>query len=307
MTPRDGASAFQAWREQMIHVRRLSTKTVDAYTHDVGGFLSFLQQHRGEAIDLAALKDVSATDIRGWLALRREDGLGPRGVARAVSALRTFYVFLERQGWVENIAVRRVRPPKLPPSIPKPVSVDGAEALLEEAEMSGSDPWIAARNVAVLTLLYGAGLRISEALGLNHGELPLREAIVITGKGNKQRVVPILPEARDAVETYAKLCPFGGGREDPVFFGARGKRLHPRIVQGLMMNLRRALGLPESATPHALRHAFATHLLAAGGDLRAIQELLGHASLSTTQRYTSVDESHLLKVYDRAHPRARRG
>lgn len=169
----------------------------------------------------------------------------------------------------------------------------------------GSEAWVAARNVAILTLLYGAGLRISEALSLNRSALPLAEAIIITGKGNKQRVVPILPEARDAIDAYVRLCPFGAVKEDPVFFGARGKRLHPRIVQGLMQHLRRSLGLPESATPHALRHAFATHLLAAGGDLRAIQELLGHASLSTTQRYTSVDETHLLSVYERAHPRAK--
>jgi len=301
----NAAQAFQAWRENMTHVRRLSTKTVEAYTHDVGGFLQFLHQHRGEDIDLAALKDVVAGDVRGWLAIRRQDGLGPRGVARAVSALRTFYLFMEKQGWVENVSIRRVRPPKLPPSIPKPVSIAGAQALLDEAEILGSEAWVAARNVAILTLLYGAGLRISEALGLNRSALPLAEAIIITGKGNKQRVVPILPEARDAIDAYVRLCPFGAVKEDPVFFGARGKRLHPRIVQGLMQHLRRSLGLPESATPHALRHAFATHLLAAGGDLRAIQELLGHASLSTTQRYTSVDETHLLSVYERAHPRAK--
>jgi integrase/recombinase XerC len=301
------SEAFQAWRGQMTHVRRLSPKTVEAYTHDVGGFLMFLQQHLGGEVDLGALGAVNATDVRGWLALRREDGLGARGVARAVSALRTFFVFLEKQGWVENIAVRRVRPPKLPPSVPKPVSVAGAGALLDEAELLGKEPWIAARNVAVLTLLYGAGLRISEALGLNRSVLPLGETLVITGKGNKQRLVPVLPQARDAVDAYVRQCPFGGGAQDPVFHGARGKRLHPRIVQGLMVNLRLGLGLPESATPHALRHAFATHLLAAGGDLRAIQELLGHASLSTTQRYTSVDESHLMQVYARAHPRAKAG
>jgi integrase/recombinase XerC len=301
----DGAAALKAWTEQMVHVRRLSPRTVDAYVFDVGDFLSFLQQHRGEAVDLHALKDVSAADVRGWLATRREDGLGPRGVARAVSALRTFFLFLQKQGLVENIAVRRVRPPKLPPGVPKPVSVDGAQALIDEAEILGREPWVGARNVAVLTLLYGAGLRISEALGLNRCSLPLPEALVITGKGNKQRVVPVLAQARDAVGDYVKLCPFGATREDPLFYGARGKRLNPRIVQGLMQHLRRALGLPESATPHALRHAFATHLLAAGGDLRAIQELLGHSSLSTTQRYTAVDESQLLKVYERAHPRAK--
>lgn len=301
----DGVGALKAWQEQMVHVRRLSPLTVEAYTYDVGDFLNFLQTHRGEAVDLAALGDVSPSDVRGWLALRREDGLGARGVARAVSALRTFFMFLQKQGHVENIAIRRVRPPKLPPGVPKPVSIAGAEALIDEAELTGSDPWIAARNVAVLTLLYGAGLRISEALGLNREALPLPDALVITGKGQKQRVVPMLPEARDAIEAYVKLCPFDAGRQGPVFFGKRGKRLHPRIVQGLMQLLRRSLGLPESATPHALRHAFATHLLGAGGDLRAIQELLGHASLSTTQRYTQVDEAHLLKVYENAHPRAK--
>lgn len=301
------ADAFQAWRTQMMHVRRLSAKTVEAYTHDVGTFLHFLQQHRGEETDLAGLAGVSAADVRGWLSVRREAGLGAHGVARAVSALRTFFLFMEKQGWIENAQVRRVRPPKLPASVPKPVSIAGAQALLDEAEILGSEPWVAARNVAILTLLYGAGLRISEALGLNRSALPLGEALVITGKGNKQRVVPVLPEAREALDAYLRLCPFGASGDEPVFHGARGKRLHPRIVQGLMMNLRRGLGLPESATPHALRHAFATHLLAAGGDLRAIQALLGHASLSTTQRYTSVDETHLLKVYERSHPRAKSG
>jgi len=301
----DGAGALKAWTEQMVHVRRLSPRTVDAYTYDVGNFLDFLELHRGETIDLGALKEVSPADVRGWLATRRSAGLGPRGVARAVSGLRTFFLFLQKQGLAENMAIRRVRPPKLPPSVPKPVSVEGAQALLDEAELMSNEPWIAARNVAVLTLLYGAGLRISEALDLNRDCLPLPEALVVKGKGNKERVVPLLPQAREAVETYVGLCPFNDGRAGPFFFGARGKRLNPRIVQGLMQNLRRGLGLPESATPHALRHAFATHLLGAGGDLRAIQELLGHASLSTTQRYTSVDESHLLKVYERAHPRAR--
>lgn len=302
----DGAAALDAWRQQMAHQRRLSAHTVAAYTHDVGSFLGFLRDHRGETIDTGVLGELTASDVRAWLAVRRGDGLGAHGVARAVSALRTFFVFLQKQGYADNQAIRRVKPPKLPPSVPKPVSIDGAQSLLDEAELSGAEPWIAARNVAVLTLLYGAGLRISEALGLNGADLPLGESLVITGKGNKERLVPILPEAREAVERYVAMCPFGVGKESAVFLGARGARLHPRIVQGLMQNMRRALGLPESATPHALRHAFATHLLGAGGDLRAIQELLGHASLSTTQRYTAVDQTHLLKVYENAHPRARR-
>ena len=301
----DAAGALKSWREQMTHGRRLSPRTVGAYMHDVGSFLVFLNEHRGEAIDGKSLTDVSPADVRGWLALRRQSGLGARGVARAVSALRTFFVFLEKHHDIENASIRRVKQPKLPPSVPKPVSIAGAQALLDEAELSGKEPWVAARNVAILTLLYGAGLRISEALGLNGDDAPLPETLVITGKGNKQRIVPVLPQARDAVDRFTALSPFKPGRDGPLFPGVRGKRLNARIVQGLMQTMRRALGLPESATPHALRHAFATHLLGAGGDLRAIQELLGHASLSTTQRYTEVDETHLLKVYERAHPRAR--
>ncbi len=301
----DATAALTAWQNQMTHGRRLSPRTVEAYTFDVGAFLAFLTEHRGETIDDKALADVNAADVRGWLALRRQSGLGPRGVARAVSALRTYFTYLDKQHGIENANVRRVKQPKLPPSVPKPVSIVGAQALLDEAELSGREPWIAARNVAVLTLLYGAGLRISEALALNGKDLPLPETLVITGKGNKQRIVPLLPEAREAIERFVAVAPYKPAREEPLFRGARGKRLNPRIVQGLMQNMRRALGLPESATPHALRHAFATHLLGAGGDLRAIQELLGHASLSTTQRYTEVDQTHLLRVYERAHPRAR--
>ena len=301
----DAIGALKAWREQMTHGRRLSPRTVEAYTHDVGSFLSFLNEHRGETIDDKSLADVTPADLRGWLALRRQGGLGARGVARAASALRTFFVFLEKHHGIENASIRRVKQPKLPPSVPKPVSIVGAQALLDEAELSGKEPWVAARNVAVLTLLYGAGLRISEALGLNGDDAPLPETLVVTGKGNKQRIVPLLPQAREAVDRFTALSPFKPGRDGPLFPGVRGKRLNPRIVQSLMQTMRRSLGLPESATPHALRHAFATHLLGAGGDLRAIQELLGHASLSTTQRYTEVDQTHLLKVYDRAHPRAR--
>jgi integrase/recombinase XerC len=301
----DATSALSSWQEQMTHTRRLSPRTVEAYTHDVGKFLGFLSEHRGEAIDDKSLADVTPADVRGWLATRRQDGLGPRGIARAVSALRTFFTYIDKHHGIENQSIRRVKQPKLPPSVPKPVSIPGAQALLDEAELSGSEPWMAARNVAVLTLLYGAGLRISEALNLNGEDVPLPETLVITGKGNKQRIVPLLPETREAVDRFLTLAPYKPTRGTPLFRGARGKRLHPRIVQGLMQNLRRGLGLPESATPHALRHAFATHLLGAGGDLRAIQELLGHASLSTTQRYTAVDQTHLLKVYESAHPRAR--
>jgi integrase/recombinase XerC len=301
----DASSALKSWQQQMTHGRRLSPRTVEAYSHDVGSFLGFLATHRGETIDDKALADVNPADVRGWLATRRQDGLGPRGVARAVSALRTFFVFLDKHHGIENQSIRRVKQPKLPPSVPKPVSIPGAQALLDEAELSGTEPWMAARNVAVLTLLYAAGLRISEALSLNGEDVPLPETLVITGKGNKQRIVPMLPDAREAVDRFLAIAPYKPLRGEPLFRGARGKRFHPRLVQALMQNLRRALGLPESATPHALRHAFATHLLGAGGDLRAIQELLGHASLSTTQRYTAVDQTHLLKVYENAHPRAR--
>jgi integrase/recombinase XerC len=249
-----------------------------------------------------------ARDVRAFLASRRSEGVGSRSLARTLSALRMFYKFLERRGHGKNDAIRAVALPKLPHSVPKPLTAPKATALVDGADIAASDQpeWIIARDTAVLALLYGSGLRISEALSLKRKDAPLkgRDMLRVMGKGSKTRVVPVLGIAREAVELYLKHCPMRLGSEDPLFVGAYGKQLSPRIIQLRIARARVALGLPETATPHALRHSFATHLLGAGADLRAIQELLGHASLSTTQGYTEVDREHLLKTYENAHPRA---
>jgi len=250
------------------------------------------------------LQKLKPADIRAFLTARRASGLGPRGVQRAVAAIRSFFRHLERENLADAASVRAVKSPKLPRTLPRPLSeTDAARAIEEagEAEM----PWIGARNAALITLLYGAGLRISEALSLKRGDVPLGESLTILGKGKKERAVPVLPAVREAVDVYARLCPFDPGKGGPLFLSRRGKPMSPRDAQGLMQNLRGRLGLAESATPHALRHSFATHLLQNGGDLRAVQELLGHASLSTTQKYTEVEATRVLAVYDAAHPRAK--
>jgi integrase/recombinase XerC len=254
---------------------------------------------------LLALK---ARDVRAFLAARRSDEVGSRSLARTLSALRMFYKFLERRGYGKNDAIRSVALPKLPHSVPKPLTAPKATALVDGADITAEDlpEWVIARDTAVLALLYGSGLRISEALSLKRRDAPVkgRDMLRVTGKGSKTRVVPVLPVVRAAVEHYLKLCPLKLGSDDSLFVGVRGKQLSPRIIQLRMARARAALGLPDTATPHALRHSFATHLLGAGADLRAIQELLGHASLSTTQGYTEVDRAHLLKAYTNAHPRA---
>jgi integrase/recombinase XerC len=235
---------------------------------------------------------------------RLKEGRSRTTIARAMSALRNLFRFLDRTGLVHNQALAAVKAPKPTKSVPKPLLPEDALALLRRALEAATEPWIGARNVAVLTLLYGCGLRIDEALSLNQVDAPAGDVMMVTGKGNKQRVVPVLPVVRDAIENYRALCPYSNETEKPLFYGSRGGRLNPGIVQRTMRGLRADLGLPETATPHALRHSFATHLLARGGDLRTIQELLGHASLSTTQRYTDVDAARLIEVYDRFHPRA---
>jgi integrase/recombinase XerC len=299
-------TAILLWQTWLVAERRASPHTVAAYGRDLAAFLDFLTVHRGEVADLAALAALAPADFRAFLAARTADDVKRSSNARAMSVLRGFFRFLDRRGLGHNPALAAVRTPKLPKSVPKALTAEEADLALDEAGSGAAERWVALRDAAVLTLLYGAGLRIGEALGLMRRDAPVAPGtLTITGKGGKQRVVPILPQVAAAVRDYVDACPYPLDAQGPLFVGARGGPLNPRIVQGVMAQLRRGLGLPESATPHALRHSFATHLLAAGGDLRAIQELLGHASLSTTQRYTAVDATRLLAVYDKAHPRAK--
>ena len=308
--PADAAvrAAAEDWFRWLTAERRASAHTVAAYRRDLDRFLAFLAEHLGGTVDVAAFAGLRPGDVRAYLARRHRDGLGAASLARALSAVRSFFRFLDRTGAVHNPAVGSVRAPKRPHSVPKALRPEDAKAAMRLAgEPSGGGAWIALRDAAVFALLYGCGLRIAEALGLDRSAAPLGRTLVVTGKGNKQRMVPVLPVVRDAVDSYLAACPHGLGAADPLFVGARGRRLNAGVVQKRMRQVRDALALPETATPHALRHSFATHLLAGGGDLRAIQELLGHASLSTTQRYTEVDAARLLDVYEAAHPRARAG
>ncbi len=295
------AELLGRWLAQLSAVRQRSPKTVEAYGRDVAGYLGFLAGHRGGPMGLRALGGVTISELRAWMAAERGRGLSARSLARALSAVRAFHKWLDDAEGVDCAAIHVVRSPKLPARLPRPLPEDGARALVGTVS-ADAEPWIAARDQAALTLIWGSGLRISEALGLRQADAPLGEVVRVTGKGGKQREVPVLPVAREAVEQYRALCPHAPERGAALFLGARGGPLSPRLLQKAMAAARMALGLPASATPHALRHSFATQLLAAGGDLRAVQELLGHASLSTTQVYTAVDEARLMEVYERAHP-----
>jgi integrase/recombinase XerC len=299
--------ALRAFLEHLRGERRVSPKTLDAYGRCVEAYLDFLQGHRGEAIDLAGLGAVTAAELRAYLASRRtgEHVLSPRSLSQALSAIRTFHRFLDRRLETPNSAIGLVRGPRVRPGAPRPVSEVQARGLIREAAGdSDAPPWVAARDQAILTLLWGCGLRISEALSLTRRDAPLTASIRITGKGGKTRLVPVLPPVREAVDRYLAVLPFPLTADDALFRAVRGAPLGARQVQALVQSLRSRLGLSERATPHALRHAFATHLLGAGADLRSIQELLGHASLSTTQRYTQVDAAGLMRAYAGAHPRA---
>ena len=302
-------AALERWFCQLRDERNLAANTLEAYGRDVRQFLGFLHRQNNQQIDLAPLTTVKARDFRQFLAFRREGGASDRSVARALSAIRMFYKFLERDSELKNSELGLVSSPKLSHSIPKPLPVHKALKSIQSSELvrrPETAAWILARDGAVLMLLYGAGLRISEALGLTLDEAPLpgTEVMIIRGKGGVERSVPILPIVSDAVAAYVELCPFPLKGGDALFRGTKGGALSPRIIQLLMADIRTALQLPQSATPHALRHSFATHLLGSGADLRQIQELLGHASLSTTQIYTEVEQEQLLAVYDAAHPRS---
>src|ERR1700744_278392 len=297
------------WLAHLRAERRLSPKTLEAYARDVRQFIEFLGGHWGTQVSLARFATLEAVDVRAFMAMRPADDIGGRSLMRALAGLRLFGRFLEREGNGKVGALSAIRAPKVGKSLPKPIHVAAAKRLADADERAGEtrDPWIWARDAAVMALLYGSGLRISEALGLKRRDVPLPGAgdvLVVTGKGNKTRMVPVLQKGLALIQDYVAMCPHPLPAEGPIFVGARGGPLRARIIQLTMERLRGALGLPDSATPHALRHSFATHLLSRGGDLRAIQELLGHASLSTTQIYTGIDSERLLEVYQTAHPRA---
>jgi integrase/recombinase XerC len=305
----DLAREITRWLAHLRSERRLSPKTLEAYSRDVRQCLAFLNEHWGAQVTLAGFAALEASDIRAFMAMRRSSAIGSRSLMRALAGLRSFGRFLEREGTGKVGALSAIRAPKIGKSLPKPVPVVSAKRFADAEERAGDtrDPWIWARDAAVMALLYGSGLRISEALGLRRRDVPLPgvgDVLVVTGKGNKTRMVPVLQNVLELVQEYVSMCPHQLPQEGPIFVGARGGPLSPRIIQLTMERLRGALGLPDSATPHALRHSFATHLLSRGGDLRAIQELLGHASLSTTQIYTGIDSERLLEVYKSAHPRA---
>ncbi|HVK81011.1 MAG TPA: tyrosine recombinase XerC [Verrucomicrobiae bacterium] len=300
------AALLQTWIAHLRDERRFAANSVEAYERDVAAFLGFLQGHLGGEPSAQDLAQLEPRDLRAYLAHRRQgpDALADRSISRALAAIRSFYRYLERRHGVTNARLALVRGPKLKRPLPRPVSEGAARDLIVEANDAASQEWVGARDAALITLLYAAGLRISEALALTGGDLPLPEMLRVVGKGGKERIVPLLPAARQAVERYAELCPYALTEDAPLFRAIRGGALSPRMAQDLMQRLRGRLGLPSSATPHALRHAFATHLLANGGDLRAIQDLLGHESLSTTQTYASVEAKKILQLYRRAHPRA---
>ncbi|MGL3105460.1 MULTISPECIES: tyrosine recombinase XerC [unclassified Bradyrhizobium] len=302
------AQEMARWLSHLGAERRLSPKTLEAYGRDLRQCLDFLCSHWGERVTLARFAALEATDVRAFMAMRRADDIAGRSLMRALAGLRSFGRFLEREGKGKVGALSAIRAPKVAKSLPKPLPMASAKRLADADERAGEEreTWILARDAAVMALLYGSGLRISEALGLKRREVPRPgegDVLVVTGKGNKTRMVPVLQNVLELVQEYVAMCPYPLPAEGPIFVGARGGPLSPRIIQLAMERLRGALGLPDSATPHALRHSFATHLLSRGGDLRAIQELLGHSSLSTTQVYTGIDSERLLEVYASAHPR----
>lgn len=296
--------ALEEWLTQQEALAGRSTNTIKAYRTDVTGFLAFLAQHMGGAPGPAALGRLGLTDMRAWMAHERGRGLSARSLARALSAVKGFLRWLGRRDGFDPTPALSARAPKFQNKLPRPLNREAARKMIDTVGEQAREDWVAARDAAVVTLLYGCGLRISEALSLTGRDAPLPEVLRITGKGGKERLVPVLPAARAAVARYVTLCPHDLGAAAPLFRGMRGGALNPRLVSGVMAQARMQLGLPASATPHAMRHSFATHLLAAGGDLRAIQDLLGHASLSTTQAYTAVDAEHLMSVYEKAHPKA---
>jgi integrase/recombinase XerC len=301
------AAEIRRWLGHLGDERRMSPKTCEAYRRDVHQFLAFLAEHLGQRVTLGGLSRLAPADVRAFMASRRNKGIAGRSLMRGLAGARSFARFLERDHKGKVAALSAVRAPRVAKTLPKPLSVAAAKRIADTELRAGEErePWVLARDAAVLALLYGSGLRISEALGLKPRDVAgARDSLTVTGKGNKARMVPVLPQVAQLIADYMALCPYDLAPDGPLFVGQKGKRLSPRILQLAMERLRGALNLPDTATPHALRHSFATHLLARGGDLRSIQELLGHASLSTTQIYTEVDSERLLAAYRSAHPRA---
>ncbi len=294
------AALVDRWRAYLTHEKRLSSHTLSAYGRDFGDFVVFLSDHHGGAVSPNIFSSLHVRDFRAFLARKRADGASARSTARTLSAIRNFYRYLARNEGIENDAVNAVQGPKLPHRVPRPLTEDDAREVLARVGDFEEEEWVSLRDTAVIGLLYGCGLRISEALSFNAGDIPRGDTMRVTGKRNKERVVPVLPAVRDAITAYVRACPFDLQAGEPLFRGKRGGRLSPRMIQTAMQRARASLGLPDSATPHALRHSFATHLLSRGGDLRTIQELLGHADLKATQIYTEVDSARLKDVYDKA-------
>ena len=302
LLPDGSAALLGAWLDSKSALENAADKTVAAYRRDLGGFVHFLTHHLGQPAGPKHLREVSLTDMRAFMAHERRRGVTARSLARSLSAIKGFYRWFGLYDGFEPTAVLAVRAPKFSPGLPRPVAEQAARDLIDTVDIQHTTAWINARDTAVVTLLYGCGLRISEALSLTFADAPLPESLRITGKGGKMRLVPVIPAARVAVAAYVAVCPYPQTADSPLFVGARGGPLNARLIQKVMERARAQLGLPASATPHAMRHSFATHLLTAGGDLRTIQELLGHASLSTTQAYTAVDQARLMQVYRAAHP-----
>jgi integrase/recombinase XerC len=297
--------AFQQWKRWLQDEKRLADHTLIAYMADFFRFVEFIQNHMGMEFSLSTFHILKAQDLRAWLAWMSSENYARTSIARALSVLKSFSSFLLRNHLIENAVIQSIRAPKLPITVPKALSQQDTFTLLEQSSQFHTTPWICKRDHALFTLLYGAGLRISEALSLNHQDLKDGSYLKVKGKGNKERLVPFLPQVKTLLDQYIHSCPYGSSFQDPIFYGRQGKRLSIGVAEKHIRLLRRTIGLPELVTPHALRHSFATHLLEENVDLRSIQELLGHSSLSTTQRYTNADQKHLLKVYTHAHPRSK--
>lgn len=301
----DLRDAMRRWRDWLGGERRASAHTLEAYESDLEGFLKFLSDYKGKRITQAFLAEVTLTDFRAWLAQMAGHSVQAASRARALAGVRSFFRWLDRTGRLHNPSIDLLRAPKTPRRLPRPVTEEDAKEIVRTAKTETKEGWVGLRDEALFTLLYGAGLRISEALGLCWKDMQQKERLTVTGKGSKQRNVPLLPIVRDSIEKYRASCPFAGKAEAPVFVGVRGDVLNPGVAQRQLRQLRRDLDLPDTVTPHALRHSFATHLLASGADLRSLQELLGHSSLSTTQLYTRIESNQLADTYRAAHPRAK--